>query len=180
MKFTPCRVAGVYVIDLERREDERGFFARTWCARELAAQGLNPGVAQVNVQVSPRAGTLRGLHFQLEPFAEVKIVRCNRGRIFDVAVDLRPSSPTYLGWYGIELRAEEGRMLYVPEGCAHGYLTLEPDTEVMYFTSEFYAPEAARGVRYDDPAFGIEWPAQPVLVSAADRSWPLIGEKQGS
>lgn len=174
MIFSPSPLVGACVIEPERRSDERGFFARIWCERELAQHQLNPGIAQVNVQFSPAAGTLRGLHFQEAPFAEVKIVRCNRGRIFDVAVDLRPTSASYRRWFGVELGADDGRMLYVPEGCAHGYLTLEPDSEVMYFTSEFYAPAAARGVRFDDPALGIEWPVPPVLVSAADRSWPLL------
>lgn len=167
---------GIWLLELERREDERGYFARLWCEQELARHGLSTRIAQMNVQLSPRTGTLRGMHFQQAPHAEVKIVRCNRGRVFDVAVDLRPDSPTRHRWIGVELTAGDGRMLYVPKGCAHGYLTLEQDTEVMYIASEFYAPESARGVRYDDPALGIQWPEPPALVSPADRGWPPLQE----
>lgn len=176
MRFIPCSVDGVHLLEIERREDDRGYFGRLWCEQELRDRGLDPRLAQVNVQMSPRAGTLRGLHYQIDPHAEVKIVRCNRGRIFDVAVDLRPTSRTFRRWYGLELHAGDGRMLYLPEGCAHGYLTLEPDTEVMYFTSRSYAPASARGVRYDDPSLDIRWPAEPLVVSAADRGWPLLEE----
>lgn len=172
MKFAPGRIAGSYVIDLEKRADDRGWFARAWCERELAAQGLSTRISQVNVGVSLMAGTLRGLHYQLAPHAEVKLVRCSRGAVFDVAVDLRPDSPTFRGWHGCELSGESGRMLYVPEGCAHGYLTLTDDAELMYFTSRPYAPDAARGVRYDDPAFSIDWPAPVSTISPADASWP--------
>lgn len=176
MIFSKSDLPGVFVIEPERREDKRGFFARIWCGRELEEQGLEGRIAQVNVQFSPLARTLRGMHYQLAPNAEVKIVRCNRGRIFDVAVDLRPGSTTYLRWFGVDLSGGDGRMLYVPKGCAHGYLTLEPDTEVIYFTSEFYAPESARGVCYDDASLRIDWPVKPVLVSTADRAWPILQE----
>jgi dTDP-4-dehydrorhamnose 3,5-epimerase len=172
MKFSEGKIPGAYVVELERRNDARGWFARSWCAREFADHGLSSAIAQVNAQFSPRAGTLRGLHYQEAPHAEVKIVRCTRGAIFDVIVDLRPGSPACGQWMGRELTAEEGAMLYAPEGCAHGYLTLADDTEVTYFTSAFYAPECARGVRFDDPAFGIEWPAPVRVVSDQDRQWP--------
>jgi dTDP-4-dehydrorhamnose 3,5-epimerase len=172
VKFSEARLPGVYVVELEHKADARGWFARSWCAREFAAHGLSAQVAQVNTQFSPRSGTLRGLHYQEPPHSEVKLVRCTRGAIFDVVVDLRPDSPGYRRWLGRELTAEEGAMLYAPEGCAHGYLTLADDTEVTYFTSAFYAPECARGVRFDDPAFGIEWPAPVRVVSDQDRQWP--------
>lgn len=172
MKFAQTDLPGVLVIELERREDERGYFARMFCEKELADRGLVGRIQQANTGFSPRAGTLRGMHFQLPPHAEVKIVRCLRGSVFDVAVDLRHDSPTYCRWTGATLTAESGTMLYVPEGFAHGYLTLVPDTELAYFTSAPYAPGAARGVRYNDPAFSIDWPARIGVVSKADLSWP--------
>jgi dTDP-4-dehydrorhamnose 3,5-epimerase len=172
--FSRCAVSGMYQIDVEPRVDERGSFARLWCAREFAEHGLLSRIVQINAQISPTAGTLRGLHYQLAPYQEVKVVRCSRGRVYDVVVDLRPESPTYRAWAAAELREADGRMLYVPEGCAHGYITLEASSEVVYLTSEFYSPAAAQGVRFDDPALGIEWPLAPVLVSQADRTWPLL------
>lgn len=172
--FTPTRIAGVRVIDIEKRQDERGYFGRTWCERELAAQGLSTRIAQVNAAVSLKAGTLRGMHYQRAPFAEVKIMRCQRGAVFDVIVDLRRDSATYSQWVGVELTAENGRMLYAPEGCAHGYVTLREDTELSYSTSQFYAPDAAHGVRFDDPAFGIQWPVAASVISAQDRNWPIL------
>lgn len=172
MKFTPGTIDGVWLIDLEPRADERGFFARTWCQKELESQGLSTRIAQANTGFSPRRGTLRGMHYQDAPDAEVKLIRCTRGAVYDVIVDLRPDSPTHCAWMGVELSARNGRSLYAPEGCAHGYLTLEDDSEVLYFASQFYAPASARGVRYDDPAFGIAWPGSIELVSAQDRAWP--------
>ena len=172
MKFSPGRIVGSYVIELEKRGDDRGYFARTWCEREFAEHGLNTRIAQVNVGVSTRAGTLRGMHYQIAPHAEVKVVRCSRGAIYDVALDLRPDSPTFRQWHGCELSGDSGRMLYIPEGCAHGYLTLTDDAEMLYFTSQFYAAGSARGVRHDDPAFGIEWPAPAQVESQADATWP--------
>jgi dTDP-4-dehydrorhamnose 3,5-epimerase len=172
MKFSPGRIVGSFVIELEKRGDDRGYFARTWCEREFAEHGLNTRIAQVNVGVSTRAGTLRGMHYQIAPHAEVKVVRCSRGAIYDVALDLRPDSPTFRQWHGCELTQDSGRMLYIPEGCAHGYLTLTDDAELLYFTSQFYAGGSARGVRHDDPAFGIEWPAPVRVVSQADAAWP--------
>lgn len=172
MRYEIGGVNGARIIDLERREDDRGYFARMWCEAELANHGLVSQIAQINTGFSHKVGTLRGMHFQQKPHEEVKIVRCLRGSVFDVAVDLRPESPTYRGWMGVELSAENGRMLYVPEGCAHGYITLEDETELMYLTSCPYAPDSARGVRFDDSAFGIQWPVEPRIVSQADRSWP--------
>jgi dTDP-4-dehydrorhamnose 3,5-epimerase len=174
MIFTAGRISGSYIIDVERRSDERGFFARSWCEKEFAAHGLSARIMQINIGVSPRAGTLRGLHFQLPPFEEVKVVSCPRGAAYDVVVDLRSGSPTFGQWMAVELNGENARMLYVPEGCAHGYLTLFADSQVQYLTSQAYASEAARGVRFDDPAFAIEWPRQPDVVSLADRNWPLF------
>ncbi len=174
MLFRETPVAGAFVIEPERRVDERGHFARVFCEHELAQRGLEGSIRQINTGFSPRSGTLRGMHYQVEPHAEVKIVRCVRGAVFDVVVDLRCDSPTFARWYGIELNENNGLQLYVPRGAAHGYLTLEDDTELVYSTSSPYAPEAARGVRYDDPAFGIQWPAGIRVISAADSSWPLF------
>jgi dTDP-4-dehydrorhamnose 3,5-epimerase len=174
MLFANTEIDGAYLIEPERRVDERGFFARMFCEKELGERGLAVRISQANTGFSPRAGTLRGLHFQLAPHAEVKIARCLRGCVFDAAVDLRPGSTTYLRWTGHLLSADNGKLLYVPEGCAHGYLTLAPDTELMYFTSAPYAPSAARGVRYDDPAFAIAWPAKVEVISKADLSWPAF------
>jgi len=172
MIFAATKVAGAYLVDLECRSDQRGFFARAWCSKEFEARGLTARLAQVNVSGNARKGTVRGLHYQLAPYREAKIVRCSRGAIYDVAVDLRPDSPTHLRWAAVELTAGNRRMLYVPEGCAHGYQTLTDDTELLYLMSESYSPEHARGVRYDDPTFGIEWPLAVENLSEADRSWP--------
>ncbi len=172
MKLTPTRVAGAFVIDLERREDERGFFARAWCRREAAERGLKMDFAQSNVGFSPRGHTLRGMHYQVGPHAEVKLVRCTRGAVLDVVVDLRPPSPTHRAWFGVELTADNRRSLYLPEGTAHGYLTLTDDSEIVYETTALYAADAARGVRYNDPAFAIDWPAPPAVISERDRTWP--------
>ena len=174
MNFVPTALPGVFVVEPQKLVDERGFFARTWCREALESRGLNPAVAQANVGFSPRRGTLRGLHYQAEPYAEAKLVRCTRGAVHDVAVDLRPDSETFLGWVGLTLSADTHRMLYVPEGCAHGYLTLTDDAEVSYQTSHPYVREAASGRRYDDPALGIEWPIAVAVISEQDRSWPLL------
>jgi dTDP-4-dehydrorhamnose 3,5-epimerase len=159
--FRETEVAGNYIVEPERLEDERGFLARTFSTDEFAARGLDDRVAQCSTSFSPTLGTLRGLHYQAAPHGEAKLVRCTRGAIYDVAVDLRPDSPSYLRWCGWELSADNGRALFVPEGCAHGFQTLMDDTEVLYQMSTPYVPEAARGVRWDDPAFGIEWPPAP-------------------
>jgi dTDP-4-dehydrorhamnose 3,5-epimerase len=172
MIVSPLSLEGSYVIDPERRRDERGYFARVWCEKELPSLGLGARIAQVNIAVSPRAGTLRGLHFQRHPHGETKIVRCTRGAVFDVIVDLRPNSSTFRQWTGLELSSENGRMIYAPEGTAHGFLTLSDDSEVLYFTSRAYAPEAATGIRYNDPAFDIKWPRSIEIVSEADEKWP--------
>lgn len=171
MKFEATSVDGAFVVVPERRRDERGYFARIFCDRELAERGLCGTLRQVNTGFSPKPGTLRGLHFQAPPHAEVKLVRCVRGAVFDVIVDLRPDSPTFRRWFGTELSADNGLLLYAPAGTAHGYLTLQPDTELVYGTSMPYAPDAAAGVRYDDPAFGVHWPGPANVISAADKSW---------
>ena len=174
MIFTETRLTGAFTIDPERREDDRGFFARVYCEREFREHGLMPHIAQANMSANPRRGTLRGMHFQVEPFREAKLVRCTRGAIHDVIADLRPESPTYMQWIGVDLTAENARMLYVPEGFAHGFVTLEDDTEVTYQVSEFYAPGAEQGIRWDDPALGIAWPLEPQVISDKDRGWPLL------
>jgi dTDP-4-dehydrorhamnose 3,5-epimerase len=176
MKWEQTAVAGLWRLELESRGDDRGFFARGWCAREAAAHGLNPAWVQMNASLSRHAGTLRGLHWQAAPWEEVKLVRCVRGAIWDVGVDLRPGSPTYLRWHGEELSAENRRALYVPEGCAHGFLSLTPDAEVHYLVSQFYAPEAERGARWDDPALAIAWPRAVEVISDKDSRWPFLGE----
>jgi dTDP-4-dehydrorhamnose 3,5-epimerase len=165
-------ISGAYVIEPERREDHRGFFARIWCKNELRQWGLETELAQTNVAFSDRKGTLRGLHFQEPPYTEVKIVRCTRGAVFDVIVDLRPESPSYKRWFGVELNEANGKILYVPEGCAQGAITLVDTTEIYYHASEFYHPESASGVRYDDPEFGIVWPVEVSVISQQDRQWP--------
>jgi len=173
MRFIETDLPGAFVIDLERREDERGFFARAWCEEELSAHGLNTRVSQCNLSFNERRGTLRGLHYQAPPHAEVKIIRCTRGAVYDVIVDVRPESDTYTRWVGVELTAENRRLLYIPEGFAHGYLTLEDETETFYQVSEPYTPDAERGARWNDSAFGIEWPeAGELVISEKDRSWP--------
>ncbi len=173
MIFSETKLKGAFLIDVERREDERGFFARSWCQREFQEYGLNPSVVQCNVSFNKKKGTLRGMHYQLPPFSETKLVRCMRGAIFDVALDIRHESPTYGQWTAAELTAENRRMLYIPEGFAHGYQTLMDNTEVFYQVSEFYHPESERGVRWDDPSFGILWPDEPNrVISAKDRSIP--------
>jgi dTDP-4-dehydrorhamnose 3,5-epimerase len=174
MIFTPTPITGVFVLEVKKIEDERGFFGRVWCRQELEAHGINGDAAQINVAVSPRKGTIRGMHYQDDPFAETKSVRCTRGAVFDVAVDLRPESPTYTQWFGIELTESNQLMLVVPPGCAHGFVTLEDATDVVYVTTASYAPAAARGVRYDDPALRIRWPVPISVVSAADAGWPLL------
>ncbi len=175
MKFTPTKLAGVWVLDLERREDDRGFFARQWCARELGAHGLNSRLAQGSVSFNHKRGTLRGIHLQAAPHAEAKVVRCSRGAIYDVAVDLRPASPTYKQWVAAELSADNGRMLYIPEGCGHGFQTLTDAAEVCYQISEFYFPELSQGVHYSDPALAIPWPVAPPILSERDRAFPCLG-----
>ncbi|WP_447979310.1 dTDP-4-dehydrorhamnose 3,5-epimerase [Candidatus Nitrospira bockiana] len=172
MIFTRTEIPGAYLIDVEPREDERGMFARTWCAGEYEAHGLNPRIVQCSVSYTKARGTLRGMHYQVPPRAEAKLVRCTRGAIFDVIIDLRAGSPAFSKHLAVILTAENRRMLYVPEGCAHGFQTLEDHTEVFYQMSEVYAPACARGVRWDDPAFGIRWPAGDPILSERDRTFP--------
>jgi dTDP-4-dehydrorhamnose 3,5-epimerase len=170
--FTETPVKGAFVMDLEPREDERGFFARVWCERECGERGMNLRVAQCNVSFNKKRGTLRGLHYQAAPFEEAKLVRCTRGAIYDVVVDLRPGSPSFKRHLAVVLSAENRRALYVPEGCGHGFQTLEDDTEVFYQMSAPYSADHARGVRWNDPAFGIEWPPADRIMADRDRTYP--------
>ena len=176
MNFKETRLKDAYFVELDRIEDERGFLARSWCVREFAEHGLNPNLVQCIISFNKKKGTLRGMHYQATPHEEAKLIRCTTGALFDVVIDLRPDSPTFRQWFGVEMTAENRRALYVPEGFAHGFQTLEDDTEVLYQMSEFYHPENARGVRYDDPAFGIEWPSSHITISPKDKSFPLLGE----
>lgn len=168
MKFVATELAGAYLIELERLEDERGFFARTFCRDEFAAHGLRSSFVQCNVSFNARKGTVRGMHFQEKPHEEAKLVRCTRGAIYDVIVDIRKGSPTYKLWTAVELTADNGRMLYVPEGLAHGFQTLEDNSEVFYQMSEMHHPESARGLRWNDPAFAIRWPLASPILSERD------------
>ena len=173
LKFIPTGIERVVRVELDPIRDDRGFFARAWCEDEFAAAGLATHWVQANIGHNPVGGTLRGMHYQRDPHPETKLVRCTRGRVLDVAVDVRPGSLTFRQWVSAELTAERGEMLFIGPGLAHGYLTLEPETDIYYQTSVPFARESATGVRYDDPAFGIEWGAPIVLISEADRSWPL-------
>jgi dTDP-4-dehydrorhamnose 3,5-epimerase len=179
MHFTEIDIVGAWVIDPDPHRDSRGWFMRAWCIKEFADHGLSFIPVQANMGLSTREGTIRGMHFQEAPDLEAKLMRCTRGAIFDVVVDLRADSPTWGRWHGVELSAENGRMLYIPAQCAHGYQTLAGNTEIYYLTSEFYAPGSARGVRFDDPAFGIQWPLPPTLVSEQDLGWPLVDKDRG-
>ena len=174
--FHEIPLKGAYLVELTPHVDDRGSFARMWCREDFAKQGLATDFVQGNASINPAAGTLRGMHYQEAPYAEVKLVRCLRGSIYDVIVDLRPSSPSYLDWYGVELSPSKLEMLYVPEGFAHGFITLKPDSEVNYLVSAAYAPGAGRGVRYDDPALGIKWPASVNRISQQDLGWPLLSK----
>jgi len=171
MIFVETRLKGAFIIEPERIEDERGFFARTWCQHEFEAHGLNPRLVQCNISFNKRRATLRGMHYQIAPHVEAKVVRCTRGAIYDVIADLRPSSPTFAQWLAVELTYENHRMLYIPEGFAHGFQTLADDTEVVYQMSEFYHPESARGVRWNDPTLNIQWPLPDPIMSAKDRMY---------
>lgn len=172
MIFTPIYLPGAMLIEPERRQDSRGWFARVYCEKEFAARGLPARMVQTNLSLTRRAGTLRGMHFQHAPHAEDKLVRCARGAIWDAIIDLREQSPTYCQWFGAELSEDNGRMLLVPQGFAHGFVSLTDDAAVVYQMSAFYAPEAQDGVRYDDPAFGIEWPVPVREIADKDRQWP--------
>jgi len=172
MIFTETKLKGAYIIDIEPRTDDRGFFARAWCQDEFTKHGLNPGVVQINAGFSHKRGTLRGMHYQTDPCAEVKLVRCTLGAIYDVIIDLRIDSPTHKQWVGVELTQENHRMLYAPEGFAHGYMTLVDDAEMFYQTTHEFSREHATGVRYNDPAFGVDWPLPIQVISEQDENWP--------
>lgn len=174
MNFTECEIAGAWLIESSPIRDERGAFMRAWCAREFADHAIPFNPVQANIAKSARRGTIRGLHYQAEPALEAKLVRCTRGSIFDLVLDMRPESETYLKWHGAILSESNARMLYVPEGCAHGCLSLEDDSEIFYLASAFYTRAAVRGVRFDDPAAAIDWPIDVVYVSPQDESWPRI------
>jgi dTDP-4-dehydrorhamnose 3,5-epimerase len=178
MKFTETAIPGAFVIELEPQLDERGFFSRSWCVDEYSRNGMNPLIMQCSVSYSWKKGTLRGMHYQKEPFAEAKTVRCTRGAVYDVILDMRRSSPAYKRWLGIELTAQNQRMLYVPEGVAHGFLTLADDTEMNYAVSQRYEPGSAATIRWDDPAFGIYWPEPVSVMSDKDRNSPLWREEE--
>jgi dTDP-4-dehydrorhamnose 3,5-epimerase len=172
MIFQKTKLEGAWIVDLNRLEDERGFFARSFCQREFTEHGMNPRIAQCNVSYNRKKRTLRGMHLQVGPSQEAKLVQCTQGAIYDVIIDLRPDSPTFCEHVGVVLSAENYRMLYIPEGFAHGFLTLEDDSNVFYLMSEFYAPDYARGFRWNDPAFGISWPDTPDVISERDAGYP--------
>ena len=174
MQFTASRIPGVWFIDPKKIEDARGFFAMTWLPGEFTSRGLDASLAQVNVAFNGRRGTLRGMHFQRAPHEQAKLIRCTRGALLDVIVDLRTDSPTCRQWDSVELTADNHRMIYIPAGLAHGYLTLEDSTEACYHASTPWAPQSESGVRWNDPAFGIKWPFEPSVISEKDRIWPLL------
>lgn len=172
MQFTETEIRGAFILDAEQIADERGFFARSWARDEFEAHGLNPHLAQCNLSYNHRKGTVRGMHWQAAPHAETKLVRCTQGSLYDVIVDLRSDSPTYLRWIGVELTAENRRALYIPEGCGHGFQTLEDATEILYMITEYYAPAAARGMRWNDPAIMVTWPLEVAVISERDARYP--------
>jgi dTDP-4-dehydrorhamnose 3,5-epimerase len=176
MIFHETKIPGAFVIEPELLQDDRGFFARTWCGQDFERRGLNPHLAQCSVSFNRKKGTLRGMHFQVEPYAEAKLVRCTRGAIYDVALDLRPHSATFKKWVAAELTDENHRMLYLPEGVAHGFLTLEDNTEIFYQISEIFHPKSVRGVRWDDPVFSIQWPLPVTVIAAKDLAFPFYGK----
>lgn len=177
MLFTELNLKGAYIIEPELVSDERGFFARTFCRQEFADHGLNPCIAQCNISSNTHKGTLRGMHYQVSPHAEAKLLSCIRGAIYDVIIDLREDSRSYMQWLAVELSAENRKLLYIPEGFAHGFQTLEDNTEVLYQMSEFYHPECARGIRWDDPLFGIPWPIDHKAISTQDQLYELFKEE---
>jgi dTDP-4-dehydrorhamnose 3,5-epimerase len=176
MIFQPTPIEGAFLVQLEPHQDERGFFARSWCREEFHEHGLKGELAQCSISYNHRRGTLRGLHFQAPPYAEAKLVRCTRGRIYDAIVDLRPSAPTFKSWWSVELSENNRQMVYIPEGLAHGFLTLEDRSEVVYQMSTPYHPESARGLRYDDPALAIVWPFVPTVIGSRDLAFPPFDE----
>ncbi len=175
MRFTETKLKGAFLVHIDPIEDERGFFARSWCQEEFEMHGLNPRLVQCNISFNKKRGTLRGMHYQVAPFAEAKLVRCTKGSVYDVIIDLREDSPTYKQWFPVELTDGNHKAIYVPEDFAHGFLTLTDHTEVFYQMTEFYHPECARGVRWDDPAFGIDWCFVPIEMSNRDRYYPDFG-----
>jgi dTDP-4-dehydrorhamnose 3,5-epimerase len=177
VRFVPTPLEGVWLIEPERIEDDRGYFARAWCKTELADQGVDVSMVQGNIGYSHARGTVRGMHWQEAPFAEVKMVRCTRGSIYDVVVDVRPDSEAFMFWFGAELTSEDSKMMLVPEGFAHGYQTLDDRTEIFYLTSQFYESSSATGARYDDPGVGIEWPIDVTVISEQDRKWPSLTDR---
>ena len=173
MLFIETKIKGAFVVELEKYSDDRGFFSRAWCQKEFKEQGIKSQFVQANIGFSKNSGTIRGIHYQIAPFEEAKLVRCIRGAIFDVVLDLRPELPSFKQWFGVELSDENRKMLYVPEGCAHGYQTLVDNTEVFYQVSQVYSPESERGIRWNDPEFDIEWPIdEDLVISEKDQNWP--------
>jgi dTDP-4-dehydrorhamnose 3,5-epimerase len=172
MEYHESKIRGVFEIRIEPKEDGRGFFARTWCQKEFEEHGLNPHLVQCSLSFNSKKGTLRGMHYQAAPYAETKLVRCTQGSIYDVVIDLRAQSPTFRSWISVVLDSKKRNMVYIPEGCAHGFLTLEDGSEVFYQMSQFYDAGSARGVRWDDPAFRIAWPEKVTVLSERDRTYP--------
>jgi len=172
MIFSETKLKGAYTIEIEKLKDNRGFFARAWCRKEFAGHGLTSRVVQTNISFNIKKGTLRGMHYQIAPYEESKLVRCTAGAIYDVIIDLRPDCPTYLQWVGVELTADNHKMLFVPENFAHGFQTLQDNTEVTYQVTQFYTPGSERGIRWDDKAINIEWPEDAAVISDKDKNWP--------
>lgn len=178
MIINSTKFEGLFTIELEKQEDDRGFFARSWDVKKFKEFGLNAKVVQCNISVSRKKGTLRGMHYQSKPYEETKLIRCTKGSIFDVVIDLRPKSKTFKKWRSFELSEKNYKMLYVPKGFAHGFITLQNDTEVFYQMSEFFMPKFAKGVRWDDPVFQIKWPLKPIIISEKDRNYELFNDKK--
>lgn len=172
MIFSETKLKGAYLVEIKKLEDERGFFGRAWCREEFEEAGLNADIRQINTSYTVKKGTIRGMHYQVDPYQETKFIRCTRGRIYDVIIDLRPDSPTFMEWIGHELSAENLKMVYVPENFAHGIVSLEDHSEIYYPVTQFYTPGSERGIRYNDPAFNIDWPVEITLVSEKDLSHP--------
>ena len=172
MKFTETKLKGAFIVEIEKIADDRGFFGRSWCLKEFEARGLTSRVVQTNVSSNRKKATLRGMHYQIAPYQESKLIRCTRGAIYDVIIDLRPESPTYKKWTGVELTADNYGLFFVPEDFAHGFITLVDNTEITYQVSQFYTPGSEKGIRFNDPAFNIQWPLEVSVISEKDRTWP--------